>query len=312
MKMNKKVAACVGLGVAAVVGGTFAYYNQTTSLENPLITGSYSNQLVEEFTPPADELKPGQKWDKKVGAENTGDYPVLVRIKMGEKWTLKDGKPVELESTDAGFNSGEYDPETGIFDANQNNDKDGSTDGDETVVHKIMNVAPDSFWIQGTDGYWYWNNVLGTKRSGSSSTDNLMEALVLATDIDLGVYEEKEWYAIAAKGTNASEIPETEWTEVPDGKTILDIAEEEKEKLTSNMTIFRKSVSTLDEENAGYADAGYVLTVTADFVQATPDAVKAAWCTDDEGEYHEDVYAELLEDLTNVYEDGSLLSSRVR
>ena len=42
-KMSKKATALAGLGVLAVVGGTFAYYNQTVSLENPLNTGHYDN-----------------------------------------------------------------------------------------------------------------------------------------------------------------------------------------------------------------------------------------------------------------------------
>lgn len=83
-KMSKKATALAGLGVLAVVGGTFAYYNEKVSLENPLTTGKYENELIEDYTPPTEELKPGATLDKKVGAKNTGDYPVMVRIKMDE------------------------------------------------------------------------------------------------------------------------------------------------------------------------------------------------------------------------------------
>ena len=88
-KLNKKAAAGIGLGALALVGGTFAYYSQTASLDNPLSTGRYTTQLVEDYTPPTEDLKPGAKWDKNVGAENTGDYPVLVRISMKESWSYK-------------------------------------------------------------------------------------------------------------------------------------------------------------------------------------------------------------------------------
>ena len=42
-KLNKKAAAGIGLGALALVGGTFAYYSQTASLDNPLSTGRYTS-----------------------------------------------------------------------------------------------------------------------------------------------------------------------------------------------------------------------------------------------------------------------------
>jgi predicted ribosomally synthesized peptide with SipW-like signal peptide len=35
MKMNKKAAALGGLAAVAVVGGTWAYFNQTAAITNP-------------------------------------------------------------------------------------------------------------------------------------------------------------------------------------------------------------------------------------------------------------------------------------
>ena len=116
-KLNKKAAAGIGLGALALVGGTFAYYSQTASLDNPLSTGRYTTQLVEDYTPPTEDLKPGAKWDKNVGAENTGDYPVLVRISMKESWSYKgaaDSYKTILSASDL-FNNGTY--AGGIFDA---------------------------------------------------------------------------------------------------------------------------------------------------------------------------------------------------
>ena len=155
-KLNKKAAAGIGLGALALVGGTFAYYSQTASLDNPLSTGRYTTQLVEDYTPPTEDLKPGAKWDKNVGAENTGDYPVLVRISMKESWSYKgaaDSYKTILSASDL-FNNGTY--AGGIFDAAQDNDTDGLTpESDGTVVHK--NILTDAGWIDGGDGYWYWN-----------------------------------------------------------------------------------------------------------------------------------------------------------
>ena len=42
MKMNKKAAALGGLAAVAVVGGTWAYFNQTAAITNPFSTGRYA------------------------------------------------------------------------------------------------------------------------------------------------------------------------------------------------------------------------------------------------------------------------------
>lgn len=290
MKLNKKAIAGVGLGALALVGGTFAYYSQTASLDNPLKTGSHAESLVEEFTPPSDEenLKPGQRWDKVVGAENTGDYPVLVRIKMEEKWQRKaadgsfdanatayktissteDGKKVDL------FNNGIYDGTTKIFDAVQILDNDGVTPAEDgTVMHKILNIGTVAgTWIDGGDGYWYWNGVLEPK----TKTTDFMSELVLATDVDLGFYETTESYVIlsAEQLDENGKIPANvtpNWVTVEKGGSIRDITVPENSKM------FRKAESKLVTGKEGYADSNYTLTITSEFVQATKDAVEDAW-----------------------------------
>lgn len=283
-KLNKKIAAAAGLGALALAGGTFAYYSQTASLDNPLSTGRYTNQIVEEYTPPTEDLKPGAKWDKKAGAENTGDYPVLVRIKMEEKWSRKgeDSAYKTLASTSDLFNNGVYSADEG-FDAAQLNDTDGLTpDGDGTVIHKNILTAADG-WIAGTDGYWYWNGVLEKKGSEKSKTGNFLDGLTMATDIDLGFYETKEYYAVAEVQPELDDNEAwtlVDWSQVTDSNEdgITDVRD-----LAATVTIpegnslFRKSESNLDDTNKGYGDSNYTLTVTAEFVQATSDAVTESW-----------------------------------
>ncbi|MEY8337600.1 BsaA family SipW-dependent biofilm matrix protein [Lachnospiraceae bacterium 62-35] len=292
-KLNKKLAAGIGLGALAVVGGTFAYYNQSASLDNPLSTGKYQNQLVEDFTPPTEDLKPGQKWEKKVGAENTGDYPVLVRVKMEENWSRK-GDAIEaayktLKSIDnyTLFNNGVYDENTGIFDAAQDKDDDGLTPAaDGTVVYKDLKLADG--WVDGGDGYWYWNGVLEKKGSDKSKTTNLMENLIMATDIDLGLYETTEYYAIAAVEPAADDG--NAWQTLPsitdvneDG--VVDIRDYVYSKdgaapminVPEGQKMFRRSESKINSSALGYSDSNYTLTITSEFVQATKDAVNDSW-----------------------------------
>ena len=281
-KLNKKAAAGIGLGALALVGGTFAYYSQTATLDNPLSTGKYTTQLVEDYTPPTEDLKPGAKWDKNVGAENTGDYPVLVRVSMKENWSYKgamDPYKTILSNSEL-FDNGTY--AGGIFDADQVNDTDGLAPAEDgTVVHK--NILTNDGWIDGGDGYWYWNGVLEKKGSDKSSTTHLLEGLTMATDIDLGHYETKEYYAVAATQPdldNTSAWTLIDWTQVSDEnndglKDIRDLVA--VTSIPEGESLFRKSESNLDSNKKGYGDSNYTLTVTSEFVQATKDAVTDSW-----------------------------------
>lgn len=313
-KMSKKATALAGLGVLAVVGGTFAYYNQTVSLENPLTTGHYDNELIEDYTPPTDDLKPGATIDKVVGAKNTGDYPVMVRIKMDEVWRQKDanGDIISHASTEGdGFAAIAIGTE-GVgygneFDATQVDDSDGLVRGDESVVRKnLAEDFSDDWTYNANDGYWYYNKIL----TPGQTTGNLLESITLASDIDLGHYIQKDWYYVGPSNMTQDKVPNwNEYTVTRDetSREVTDIIIDETlvgdqngngiiEKgsvgdkngdgiidaidmamylnITSGEKLFRKNESVLDNKKKGYADANYTLTVTSQFVQATPDALE--------------------------------------
>ncbi|HIT62973.1 MAG TPA: hypothetical protein IAC37_00745 [Candidatus Ventrimonas merdavium] len=318
---SKKVLAGMGLGAMALVGGTFAYFSQTLTLDNPLSTGSYSTTLKEDFTPPTEDLKPGAHWDKEVGATNTGDYPVLVRIKMDEKWVRKGESDAYVERssrTTAGqsstiFNSAQL-QDDGSYDATQVNDNDGLTpndnSGEHSVIFKKLELSgdgSDSQWVDGGDGYWYWNGVL----EKGNTTTNLLTGLEVATDIDLGKYLEKEYYQISDEEPDYADteagMAEKGWTAINtltdlngDGKVdIYDLVkklEDDDTLIEDGESVYRAHLSYLDADAKGYADSNYTLTVTAEFVQATKDAVSETW------EINVDKY--LTNCLTNIKADA--------
>ncbi len=326
MKVNKKALAVAGVAALALVGGSFAYYSQTLSLDNPLDTGKYGSAEVEKFTPPTDDWKPGESWDKDVHAENTGDYPVLVRVKMAESWSPKENvdgsgrtvgtayKTIESSGENKNFlgTDGTYNKDTKAFTANQGGaagDTDGLVLTDSTVVYKQMaenNISADkdaNKWIYNSgDGYWYWNGVL----KEGAVTDDLLDGLVLATNVDMGKHIVNEYYAFA------SEEPEDgsdSWKPAPWNDFRKELEEGSKTdadkraemaaeilkwvdtteagsdhynkdlqtNLKNGVTMWRKSTSELDGNAPGYADSYYTLTVTSEFVQANTDAVEAAW-----------------------------------
>ena len=282
-KMSKKATALAGLGVLAVVGGTFAYYNQTVSLENPLPTGHYDNELIEDYTPPTDDLKPGATIDKVVGAKNTGDYPVMVRIKMDEVWRNADGDIIIDRYSSEGLTA--FAAETGAsgeFIAQQINDKDGDVSSaggeDNSVVRK--NLTSSSKWTYNVnDGYWYYNEVLYS----GEETGNLLDSITLASNIDLGLYTQKNWYFIGDASTDKENISGwieydiTDYSDRNGDNTVDAIDMAISLGITDEQKLFRKNESLLDSTHPGYSDANYTLTVTSEFVQATPNALNEAF-----------------------------------
>lgn len=333
MKVNKKVLAGAGLLAAALVGGTFAYFNETLFIDNPLDTGNYNTVLYEEFKPTGDgeELKPGQHWKKEVGAKNTGDYPVLVRIKMSESWARQNdnGELKPYQELDSVKNYDKFiveppeDSDNWIFNAYQppeDEDPAGDTDGivpsgpdgDSTVVYK--HLLDDSGWVNGEDGYWYWNGVLEKKGSPRDTTGLIMDELVLAENVDMGAYKDTEYYAVTEEEPAKDS---EEWTEVPENSgTILEWANKSgfsagKYGITGDMTIdaylksesgkgkklWRKSESKIiDKAHRGYSDSVYTLLIESDFVQATKNAVAAAWGSD---------AAKIVDGLSNIGVDST-------
>ncbi len=263
MKMNKKAAALGGLAAVAVVGGTWAYFNQTAAITNPFSTGSYGGSIVESFNPSdGDNWQPGATVDKEVVAENTGNSPLLVRVKMAETWSRKGiaGTMPNITSAD-----GEE-----FLNVAQIDSKDGNTAGDSTVVHK--NLAANDAWTQGGDGYWYYKGQLAP----GAATDSLLESVTLDKDTDMGVYTTTYKYCVTPNKDSKPDA-DTEWLTAEDGEKDTEmLAAAEAAKEAGNSFHVKKEVA-LDEAHPGYADADYELEITIDMVQPTEDAVKEAW-----------------------------------
>lgn len=263
MKMNKKAAALGGLAAVAVVGGTWAYFNQTAAITNPFSTGSYGGSIVESFNPSdGDNWQPGATVDKEVVAENTGNSPLLVRVKMAETWSRNGiaGTMPNITSAD-----GEE-----FLNVAQIDSKDGNTAGDSTVVHK--NLAANDAWTLADDGYWYYKGQLAP----GATTDSLLESVTLDKDTDMGVYTTTYKYC-TTPGEDSKPDADTEWLTAEDGEKDADmLAAAETAKEDGNSFHVKKEVA-LDEAHPGYADADYELEITIDMVQPTEDAVKEAW-----------------------------------
>ena len=65
--------------------------------------------------------------------------------------------------------------------------------------------------------------------------------------------------------TSVTDTNEDGFIDAIDMASVLELGENDK--------LFRKNESLLDEKAKGYADANYTLTITSEFVQATPGAL---------------------------------------
>lgn len=246
-KRNRKLLIAAGLVVVIAVGGVFAYFNQTMSVENPFDTGKYDSVLVEDFSPADGEnWEPGSEVNKDIEVKNTGDYDVIVRVKFDEKWVNKDTGSIVKENT--GMNDS----------ISQASAADGLVAADGSVVAKTLNKAD---WVyNAADGYWYYKANL----TAGASTGKFLDSVKLIEDADMGEYIVTNYYSDAE--TRPDETDLTQWT-----------------KYTGAVPTVAKhtmSVTRQNPDKPGYGNADYTLTITAQTVQATKAAVLDAFSFD--------------------------------
>lgn len=275
MKLSKKKAAGSVAGVLALtlVAGSWAYYTSTSKIDNNLHTNIYADRTVEEFTPDQ-EMEPGSEIIKKVGVENTGDYDLVVRIKMEESWSRGDEEMIGFVSSDDKFGSVEK-TDSGYI-AEQQDPADGQVDGDESVIYKNLDLVN---WTDGGDGYWYYND----KLAPGAGTGELLNSIIMATNADMGKYDTpREYYSTADKAVvEAAKAVYEASQKTEEDKAALEAAYgwvSAKPDDVSTIT-YIKSDNAIDQNAKGYAGADYKLSIITEVCQATRDAVSASWTT---------------------------------
>lgn len=262
--MNRKIKAWLSMGLLAlaIVGCTWAYYSNSSSIDNQLSTKAYGSTITETFTP-RDDWQPGQKVDKVFAVKNTGGSDLVVRVKMDESWTRSGSTPFKTLSS-AATDSAE---QKKIFNVSQGNETDGLVSADATVVDKEIDTTD---WVF-DNGYWYYKAVL----TAGNKTSALLNSITLDKDADMGKYIVTSYYH------EGPSEPTFEPGDAGDTGTATGgwakFTGAVPKPTAAGDTIFIRTVSKLDPAAAGYAGADYTLTITAETCQATLDAVKAEW-----------------------------------
>ena len=300
MKINKhSKLAIMGLVILALVAATWAYFSSESTIDNDLQTKEYGTETIEKFTPDQ-EIEPGTTVNKEVGVKNTGDYGVVVRIRLDEAWSRNNVDFVNISSEkDDAFNNAiasAVKDAGGQVTSTQTLKTDGDTTGDETVMYKnLIGLDTTDGWAEGDDGYYYYTKVLGA----GEKTPLLFDKLTLAGDTDLGEYEEilkysttaiadieplEVAYDLALADYKADPDDTTKKADFEAAKTAL---EDEYAWTTTKPTdeeiTYQKNETQVKAGAAGYAGADYKLTIVTQVCQATAEAVDATWAGMDAG-----------------------------
>lgn len=248
MKKLQRKLPLVGIAILAMValiGGTFAYFSQTSSVDNYLTARDYDSTLQETFTPPEDgNFTPGVTVPKDVSVYNSGDVGMLVRITYEEYWDSVLNAGLVLDEYDA---SGYY---------------NGDADPSSYVMKTAGSFLDDPDWVYGDDGWYYYMAELAP---GETTTSFITEIMLKASSLTTTTEYVLRWW----DGTAVAEAaPETFATQGELDTRIAEIG-----ALVDGSYV----ISVVTNENSLLDQTGdYQLTITAETVQAVSDAA-AVW-----------------------------------
>ena len=257
-RKNKKVMGAISaLAAVALIAGSFAYWNQTHTVENPFNTGEkYSSTVIEDFNPEeGEDWQPGVEVNKAVQVANTGDQDLIIRVKLDEKW-VRVGETNPYKELKAEVDGSK------IYTANQVDGTDGLVVADDSVV--IKHLSNSTKWKDGGDGWFYYTVNL----KEGETTDKWLESVELHNDLDVGAQEVKK-YVTKDAVVNAS----TAWQEYT-GKMPATIG---ADPVLHNKTEVVYKKDGAGKDLLGYIDSNYTLSITTQTVQATKEAVMASF-----------------------------------
>ena len=280
--MNKKVVGVLGLVSVALVGGTFAYFTQTTTIDNPFDTAKYASVVTEDFNPEdGEKWEPGAEVNKDLYVQNTGDRDVVVRVKFEDLWYRG-----TVENT---FVHLEVDSVTNPTVKNQISSTDGLTDGDRTVVFKTFEGIGEKWSDLQSDGYFYYLE----KLAPNASTGKFLDKVQLDPNTDMGNFWTRFYCTTGKKGEEPLVDDSMDgWTLMKEVEgTVGSVTAYKLEELNAKLTelgesvrvladdesIFTRAVTKAEDGKMGYSDANYILRITVETVQATDKAVQATF-----------------------------------
>ena len=155
MNNKKSVIALLLIAIIGIVGLTFAYFANSTDVENTFITKEYGTTYTESFVSPENWL-PGDTTQKTLVATNTGQVDQAVRVLVTESWTT--------------HNSGSLNGWIHADGTKSNHTTQSELETDERVA--VLNLANTSDWTP-VGNYYYYNYKLAPGESTSSFLESV-------------------------------------------------------------------------------------------------------------------------------------------
>ncbi|MDD4849239.1 MAG: BsaA family SipW-dependent biofilm matrix protein [Gemmiger sp.] len=264
MKLQKKsTAALAGLMAVAVIGGSFAYWNQTAEINNPFDTSKYGSTVVENFKPEeGEDWQPGIDVNKDVVAVNEGDTDLIVRARLDETWTRKGDTAAYKDSKNDPFD---------VYNTNQADATDGLTAADGSVVTKKFDPTTTN-WIDGGDGWYYYKANL----AGGATTDKWLDSVELLNDADMG--KMKTVYYVTTDATVGTATKWFPYTGKMPAYILADGSVANKGDAGALPVMHNKTETSYNTAGEmGYSNSDYNLKVTVQTVQATQEAIDAVF-----------------------------------
>ncbi len=270
-RKGNRIYWIIGLALLTCIGGVFAYWTQELLVHNEFKTARYETNIEEKFVSP-DNWEPGQDTNKDVWLTNTGTVPAFAKVRLHQEWirtenvTDSDGNVIQPAAGEAfpltftTANGKEYAAEItwGENVVLLASGKKSSIDLGLNTVNQIADAKGK--WLLVTDipdeNGDYLLYYIGTLEAGGKSP-LLVDSVTMNPQIQPAVIRKDTYYDESAK----------KWVT----------------KLKRN--------STYDYENAKYT-----MLITATTVQATADAVKDVFGTDED---NSDIVAYLASQATD-------------
>ena len=157
MGKKKIIGLCLAVGLmVGVVGGSLAWVTDSDTVTNSFATQgngqgqSNGIEIEEEFDKDlAGKVLPGTDVNKDVKVVNTASYDQLIRVKFEKKWTDGNSKGLDFEAI-------------------------------ELKYKNLTESAETNKWIEGTDGYFYYNGVVRP----NVATEYLLDSVKLSSKAD--------------------------------------------------------------------------------------------------------------------------------
>lgn len=284
-KQKKKVVLSITwILVLCVITAAISYFSSTMAFENEFYTGNYGIDVIEHFRSP-DKWFPSETVDKSVYAENTGTYPLLIRISYEEYWKNEDGDYI------AGYTSNGVEYEN-IFDINGDGsnlleaavknfgDVDNSEDPAITILNDSSRISTGSEWVY-YDGYYYRTSLL---EAGATTGDWLNSVTLNESLSDLYTQTETKYIKAACTSSAGSLVPIIKSTDADGNNTYYDIENtedaaeaEDKGWDGSSWTYIEVTNTNITGISLGFEGAKYNLNIKVSSLQAIWAAVKEEW-----------------------------------